>query len=88
VGDWRLKEREREASKSQVCSFALRAQKYFQKMNDSVRSGRRRGRERVEVADAGRRERASALEGNIYSRGKGDKRYALLRLLVWFVSFC
>jgi hypothetical protein len=24
----------------------------------------------------------------IYSRGKGDKRYALLRLLVWFVSFC
>jgi hypothetical protein len=57
-------------------------------MNDSVRSGRRRGRERVEVADAGRRERASALEGNIYSRGKGDKRYALLRLLVWFVSFC
>jgi hypothetical protein len=28
-------EREGEASKSQVCCFALRAQKYFQKTNDS-----------------------------------------------------
>ena len=60
VGDWRLRKREGEASKSQVCSFALRAQKYFQKMNDSEGGVGGGGRERVEVADAGREGEASA----------------------------
>ena len=70
-------EREREARKSQVCSFApLRAQKYFQKMNDLEG-----GRERVEVADAGR-------DGIYIEQGKRNKRYVLLELLVWFVSLC
>ena len=75
-------EREREARKSQVCSFApLRAQKYFQKMNDSEGGVGGGGRERVEVADAGR-------DGIYIEQGKRNKRYVLLELLVWFVSLC
>ena len=65
-------EREGEASKGQVCSFALRAQKYFQKMNDSEGGvgGGEGGREwKWQMQGGGRGPLlgvVGALEGNIY----------------------